>query len=89
MAKPVGETVHRIIVDHFLYGDTSKPLGVDDSFLDMGIIDSTGVLMLVGYLEEEFGIEVEDQEIVPENFDSVAKLTRYIQQKQSNVTHAG
>lgn len=89
MDKPVGETVHRIIVDHFLYGDTSTPLGDDDSFLDKGIIDSTGVLLLVGHLEEEFGIQVEDPEIVPDNFDSVAKLTRYIEQKRRDVTHAG
>lgn len=88
MDTSVGETLHRIIVDQFLYGDTSTPLGVDDSFLEKGLIDSTGVLLLVASLEEEFGIEVEDQEIVPDNFDSLAKLTRYIEQKQRNVTHA-
>ena len=89
MDKPVGDTLHRIIVEQFLYGDTSTPLGVDDSFLDKGLIDSTGVLLLVACLEEEFGIEVDDQEIVPDNFDSVAKLTRYVEQKQRNGTHAG
>ena len=54
----------------------------DDSFLESGIIDSTGVLELVTFLEENFGIKVEDDEIIPENLDSVNNLIRYIQQKK-------
>jgi acyl carrier protein len=87
--KPVDEVVRHFIVEHFLYGDTSSPLRPDDSFLDKGIIDSTGVLELVAYLQKTFNIEIEDQEIIPDNFDSIAKLTRYIQQKQSGVARAG
>jgi acyl carrier protein len=86
--KRIDETVRNFIIEHFLYGDRNASLGPDDSFLDKGIIDSTGVLELVAYIQKEFGIEVLDQEIIPDNFDSMAKLTRYIEHKRSSVTHA-
>jgi len=56
------------------------------SFLDTGIIDSTGVLELVSFLEEQFDITVEDSELVPENLDSIDNLVRYLGTK--NVPHA-
>jgi acyl carrier protein len=55
------------------------------SFLEEGIVDSTGVLELVMFAEETSGITVEDEEIVPENFDSVAGLARYARSKQETV----
>ena len=70
------------MIENFLYGDRNTSLDDHDSFLDKGIVDSTGVLELVSYLEEEFGIKVEDEEIIPDNFDSIATLTSYIQRKQ-------
>jgi acyl carrier protein len=86
--KQSDEIVRQFIIEHFLYGDKSASLGPDDSFLDKGIIDSTGVLELVAFIQKEFGIEVHDPEIIPDNFDSIAKLTRYIDRKRSSVTHA-
>lgn len=56
------------------------------SFLDTGIIDSTGVLELVSFLEEQFDITVEDSELVPENLDSIDNLVRYLGTK--NVPNA-
>ena len=52
------------------------------SFLDTGIVDSTGVLEIIAFLQSEFGIEVEDNEILPENLDSVAAIAAYISRKQ-------
>ena len=92
MEKPtrrIDHAVRQFIVERFLYGDHSAPLADEDSLLDKGIIDSTGVLELVAYLQSEFGIEIPDEEIIPDNLDSIAKLTRYIQHKQSRVAHAG
>ncbi len=68
------------IVENFLFGNAD---GLEDgtSFLEEGIIDSTGVLELVGFLEEEFGISVEDEELVPENLDSLNNLEAYIKRK--------
>ena len=53
-----------------------------DSFLEQGIIDSTGVLELVTFLEENYSITVEDDEIIPENLDSITNIEKYIKQKQ-------
>ena len=52
-----------------------------DSFLENGIIDSTGVLELVSFLEEKFGIEVADEELIPENLDSITNVVNYLQRK--------
>jgi acyl carrier protein len=54
----------------------------DDSFMEKGIIDSTGVLELLEFIEETFGIQVEDEEVVPANLDSLDKLTGFIQRKK-------
>lgn len=53
----------------------------EDSFLEKGILDSTGVLEVVGYIEKEFGIRVEADEIIPDNLDSINKLTTFISKK--------
>lgn len=58
----------------------------NDSFLDKGIIDSTGVLELVSFIEETFNFKVEDEELIPDNLDSLSKLTSYIKKKTENVS---
>ena len=76
------ETVIRdYILENFLFTADNGQLQDNASFLDEGIVDSTGVLELVMFVEETFGIRVEDEEIVPGNFDSVQKLARYTQLK--------
>jgi acyl carrier protein len=69
------------ILENFLFTDDNGRLQDDTSFLEEGIVDSTGVLELVMFVEETFGISVEDEEIVPENFDSVGRLARYVRPK--------
>lgn len=75
------ETVREFILNHFLKGDKSRKLIDDASFIEEGIIDSVGVLELVAFLEEKFGLKVEDEEIVPENFDAITKLDIFVQAK--------
>jgi acyl carrier protein len=76
------EQVRQFIIENFLFGD-AEPLADDTlSLLDNGIIDSVGVMELVAHLEKEYGLKVADQELVPENFDSVERLVRFIQTKQ-------
>lgn len=80
----MADTVQKIrefIFENFLFDAEDDALGNDTSFLEQGIIDSTGVLELVDWLEEEFGISVEDDELVPENLDSVNLLAAYIGRK--------
>lgn len=75
--------VRDYIVENFLFGDAS-PLGDDDmSLLDGGIIDSVGVMELVAFLEQDFELSIEDDELVPENLDSVNNLCGFIARKQA------
>jgi len=60
-------------------------LADDDSLLSQGIIDSTGVLDLMMFMEDEFSIRVADEDVVPGNFDSVASLARYAEMKRAAV----
>ena len=78
--------VRDYILDNFLFTNDQSRLQDDASFLEEGIVDSTGVLELVMFVEENYGITVEDEDIVPENFDSVLQLARYIRQKTGQET---
>lgn len=64
------------------YFDESQSLRDDASLLDQGVIDSTGVLEVVGFIEETFGVTVEDDELLPENLDSVQGIANYISRKK-------
>jgi len=77
------------ILENFLFTGDNGRLQDDASFLEEGIVDSTGVLELVMFVEETFGIAVEDEEIVPENFDSVAQLAHYVLTRVETVTDSG
>ncbi len=80
----IEEEVREFIYENFLFGQHDQVLNNDDSLLDNGIIDSTGVLELIAFLEQQFQITVEDMELVPENLDSVNRLTSFIQRKQQS-----
>jgi len=75
------QSIRGFIVENFLYGQPDT-FGDDESFLQLGMIDSTGALELVGFVEREFKITIEDHELVPENLDSVNQLLRFIQSKR-------
>lgn len=74
--------IRNFIVDNFLYGDTTVPLGEDDSLLQKGLIDSTGILEVVSFIEEKFGIGVEDDDLIPDNLDSIGAIAKYVMRKQ-------
>ena len=80
----IEEAVREFIFENFLFGQDDQVLNNDDSLLDNGIIDSTGVLELITFLEQQFQITVDDTELVPENLDSVSRLTSFIQRKQGS-----
>jgi acyl carrier protein len=68
-------------INEYFIKDTGVVLKDDTSLLDEGILDSTGVMELVSYIESDFRITVEDEEIVPDNFDSIRKLSSFIDRK--------
>ena len=74
--------VHSFVITNFLFGQPLD-LGPDDSLLGRGLIDSTGVLELVAFLEEHYAITVEDEEVIPDNLDSVKNVATYVAKKLS------
>jgi acyl carrier protein len=80
--EAIKNKVHVFIVESFLFGDTTRIIQEDDSFLQEGIIDSTGILELIEYVEAEFGIAVSSEETIPQNMDGLARIARFIVKKQ-------
>jgi len=76
----------KYISDNFVLPGGEEGLRDDASLLEEGIMDSTGVLNLVMFIEETFGIQVKDEELVPENLDSVDKLVAFVERKTGRVT---
>ena len=81
--------IREFILENFMIGEGEEELNGDNSFLEKGIIDSTGILELVMFVEETYGIEVADEEVIPENFDSVRKLGSYIKRKTAATATTG
>jgi len=77
------EMIRNFVIENFLFGQGGEELSNDDEFLKMGIMDSMGVLELVGFIEEEFGISMEDEELVPENLDSVNRIMAFVTRKRA------
>ena len=75
--------VKQFILDNFMMGRDPEELKDSGSLLEMNIIDSTGVLELVGFLEETFEITIEDDELTPENLDSIDRIENFINRKKS------
>jgi len=77
--------LRKFIVDNFLFGVESARFAFtdDDSFQARGIVDSTGILELVCHLQERYGITVQDDEIAPDNLDSLSRLARYVERKHA------
>lgn len=73
--------LRQYVLDKLLFGRTEVELRGDASFLESGIIDSTGVLELVAFLEEKFQVKVEDEDLIPANLDSVNAITRFVEKK--------
>ena len=75
------QTIRKFIRENFLKEDRQKNFHDGISFIDGGIIDSVGILELVAFLEETFGLRVEDEELIPENLDSVDQLVTFVELK--------
>ncbi|WP_456439713.1 acyl carrier protein [Caldithrix abyssi] len=82
------QKVRNFIVDNFLFGDDSVTFSDDDSLSENGIIDSTGILGLVNFLESEFQLSIENEEITPENLDSINKIVQFIKMKIGQMSMA-
>jgi acyl carrier protein len=81
MSESIAAEIKAFIVSNFLFGQGGDTLQDDESFLDKGIVDSTGILELVAFSEERNGISVADRELVPENLDSLRNVSRFVASK--------
>jgi acyl carrier protein len=78
MQDSIERKVREFIENNYLFGDNSGTLKDNDSLREAGLIDSTGILELVAFLESSFDIQIQDAEIVPENLDSIAAIVTYV-----------
>lgn len=79
----VSQQIKDFILKSFLFTDDASALGNDQSLMSTGVLDSTGILELITYVEETFGIKVADEEMLPENFDSVDAVSAFVSRKKS------
>ena len=73
--------IRNYILENYLFTDDQSALDNADSFLDKGILDSTGILEVIYFLEDDFGIKIEDEEMIPENLDSVNNIVAFLKRK--------
>jgi len=78
----VAQEIRAFIVDSFLLGQ-DPGFGNTESLLESGIIDSTGIMHVIAFLEEKFGIAIDDDDLVADNLDSVERIARFVERKQA------
>jgi len=79
----VEEKIRSFILENYLFTDEQSALSNSDSFMETGIIDSTGILEVIYFLEEELDVIVDDEEMIPENLDSVDNIVAFVNTKKS------
>jgi acyl carrier protein len=79
----VASEVRAYIVDRFLFGQNGDRLANGDSFLERHLVDSTGILEVVMFLEQRYGIKVADDELIPDNLDTIDRIAAFVARKQA------
>jgi acyl carrier protein len=82
MSSDLHNQVRGFILENYLFTDDDSALGFDESLLDRGIVDSTGMLEIIMFIEDELGVTVEDEEMIPENLDSVNRIAAFVARKK-------
>jgi len=80
----VEDQIREFIVENFLFGDESRNIAASTSLIENDLVDSTGILELVAFIEERFGFTVADREIIPDNLDSIARIAAFVAAKTSD-----
>lgn len=84
MDTQIRDEITKYIVINYLFGNATLLPGDEDSLIEKGVVDSTGILELIEFLESNFGIEVSEEETIPENLDGISSLTKFVVNKKSN-----
>lgn len=82
MTDALREQIRAFILENYLFTDDKSALGLDDSLLERGIVDSTGMLEIIFFIEEQLGVKVKDEEMVPDNLDGVNKIAAFVHSKR-------
>jgi acyl carrier protein len=82
MSESLPEKIRDFILETYLFTTDASALGLDDSLLDRGIVDSTGMMEIVFFLEEQLQVKVKDEEMIPANLDSVNKIAQFVASKR-------
>ncbi|MGB5629196.1 MAG: acyl carrier protein [Woeseiaceae bacterium] len=82
MSSELQTQVRDFILENYLFTDDTSVLGLDESLLDRGIVDSTGMLEIIMFIEDELGVQVADEEMIPENLDSVNRIAAFVARKK-------
>jgi acyl carrier protein len=77
----IEQELREFVIDTFLFGKEDTKLSNDDSFVEMGVIDSMGIMNLVSFVETRYGVEVANADLVPEVWDSVSRIARFVTSK--------
>jgi|SRR5579863_4810445 len=77
--QQIQQEVRQFVIDNFIFESDNRGFSNDDSFFDTGLLDSMGVLTLVEFVKDKYGIAIEDGELLPENWDSVNRIAAFVQ----------
>ena len=79
MADPLRDKIRDFILQNYLFTTNASALGLDDSLLERGVVDSSGMMEIIFFIEEQLGVAMREHEMVPDNLDSVNKIARFVQ----------
>jgi len=82
MTDALHDQIRAFILENYLFTSDTAALGLDDSLLSRGIVDSTGMLEIIFFIEEQLGVKVKDEEMIPDNLDSVNKIASFVTSKR-------
>jgi acyl carrier protein len=82
MSSSLHDQIRAFILENYLFTNDTAALGADDSLLGRGIVDSTGMLEIIFFIEEQLGVKVRDEEMIPENLDSVNRIADFVQSRR-------
>ncbi len=82
MSDSLRDRIQKFILENYLFTSDRSALGLDDSLLNRGIVDSTGMLEIIMFIEEQLGVTVKDEDMVPENLDSVSRIATFVESRR-------
>ena len=82
MSDDLRQRIQKFILENYLFSTDPAALGYDDSLLGRGIVDSTGMLEIIMFIEEQLGVTVKDEEMIPDNLDSVNRIAAFVESRR-------